>query len=323
MAPSPTRPDSIRLVETYAGWEGESELLYGLYRQTVLEGRQLTAGEMNAAGAFAEAPNADSLVPCWVNEAAGMFAYWDSGPQAHRQPWQQGPEGAAYYANEAASQTPANYTRLHLNEWASAESSFIDLLWWDACQGEPIPLLPGDDTPIVLSLDAGVTGDCFAAVAVSRDPDRPGGFEQKGGVMLRSVNVWTPTKGHPVDFGEVETMVRAFCAARNVVQIAYDPHQLHDMATRLQRDGVAWTRPFQQGMERLIADGQLYQLIIQRRIRHDGAWPVMREHLSNANKKVSPSEDTRLRIVKKSEGRKVDAVVALSMATAECLRLTL
>ena len=323
MSPSPTRPDSIRWVETYAGWEGESELLWGLYEQTVLMGRQLTAGELGDLTAFEEAPNADSPIPCYVNEAAGMFAYWDQGEQAHRQPWQQGADGAAYYANEASTQTPANFTRLHHNEWSSAESSFIDITWWDACVGPPIPLGPGDNVPIVLALDAAVTGDCFAVVAVSRDPDRPGGFEQEGGVLLRSAHKWQPSAGHPVNFAEVERMIRAFCAAHNVVQIAYDPYQLHDMATRLQADGVAWCRPFGQGQERMIADGQLYQMIGHRRIRHDGMWPDVREHLANANKKVAASEDTRLRIVKKSETRKIDLAVALSMATAECLRLML
>ncbi len=321
MAPSPTRPDSIRWVETYAGWEGESELLYSLYQQTVLEGRQLTAGELGSLGAFAEAPNADSLVPCWVNEATGLFAYWDSGEQAHRQPWQQGEDGQKYYANEEATQTPANYVRLHRNEWASAESSFIDLTWWDGCVGLPIPLAPGDNTPLIMAMDAGVTSDCFAVIVVSRDPDKPGGFEQMGGVLVRSANVWIPTEGQPVDFGQVERMVRAFCANHNVAQIAYDPFQLHDMATRLTQDGVAWCREFSQGQERLVADSQLYQMIVQRRIRHDGAWPIIREHLANANKKVSAAEDTRLRIVKKSETRKIDAVVAMSMAVAECLRL--
>lgn len=323
MAPSPTRPDSIRWVETYAGWEGESELLWGLYQQTVVDGRQLTAGELGDVGAFAEAPNADSLVPCYVNEAAGMFAFWDDGDQAHRQPWQQGDDGHAYYANEAATQTPANYTRLHKNQWSSAESSFIDLTWWDGCLGPPIPLVPGDNTPIVLGADAGVTGDCFAVVAMSRDPDKRGVDGQGAGVMVRSANIWTPTPGKPVDFDEVERMIVAFCKNHNVVQIAYDPYQLHDMMTRLMRQNVAWCNPFSQGGDRLVADSQLYQLIVQRRIRHDGAWPVIREHLANANKKVSATEDTRLRIVKKSETRKIDAVVAMSMAAHECLRLDL
>ncbi len=56
MAPSPTREHSIRWVETYAGYEGESELLWTLYESTVLNGRQITAGELGDVGSFDEAP---------------------------------------------------------------------------------------------------------------------------------------------------------------------------------------------------------------------------------------------------------------------------
>jgi hypothetical protein len=42
----PTLRDSIRLVETYAGYEGESELLFGLYDRVKQSGRQLTNGEL-------------------------------------------------------------------------------------------------------------------------------------------------------------------------------------------------------------------------------------------------------------------------------------
>ena len=59
-------------------------------------------------------------------------------------------------------------------------------------------------------------------------------------------------------------MIKAFCQAHNVVQIAYDPYQLHDMMTRLMRQNVAWCNPFSQGGDRLVADSQLYQLIVQR-----------------------------------------------------------
>lgn len=102
----------------------------------------------------------------------------------------------------------------------------------------------------------------------------------------------------------------------------YDPFQLHDFATRLTRDGVAWFRSFGQGQERLTADKGLYDLIVHRRIRHDGNLDL-REHLTNANSKQSADEDTRLRIVKKSDTRKIDLAVCLSMSTAECLRLNI
>ncbi|KKL88920.1 hypothetical protein LCGC14_1919890, partial [marine sediment metagenome] len=49
----------------------------------------------------------------------------------------------------------------------------------------------------------------------------------------------------------------------------------------------------------------------------------LREHLTNANARQSAKEDTKLRIVKKSDSRKIDLAVCLSMGAAECLRLNL
>lgn len=320
MAPSPTRLNSIRLVETYAGYEGESELLWELYESAVLNGRQLTAGELGPLGIFPEAPNADSLVPCYVNEAARMFAYWDTGEMARRMPWQQGERGAEYYAAEASTQTDSQMVRLHKNEWVSAESSFVPIVWWDACKN-PLPLEPGDKTtPIVVVIDAAVTGDCFGLVAISRDPDRP-----DRATAVRAYRLWVPPKGGQIDFtaeGGPDQAVRELCEMCNVVEVAYDPYQLADMAQRLTREGVAWMRPFNQGQDRLIADMQLYTAIRDRMIRHGGG-PEMREHIQNANAKQAAHEDTKLRLVKKSVGRKIDLAVCLSMGNHECLRLNL
>ncbi len=316
LAPSPTRPDSIRWVETYAGYEDESELLWGLYRTAVLEGRQLTAGELGSLQGFEEAPNPDSLVPCYVNERTGMFAYWDSGEQAHRQPWLRGDRGKAYYAGERGTQTPSQYTRIHENQWVSAESPFIPMAWWDACMN-PVPLAPGDRTPVVLALDAGVTGDCFGMVAVTRDPDRP-----KDAIAVRAVWKWTPPEGGAIDYNGPREAIKQYCQDHNVAQVAYDPYQLHDFTMQLQRTDIAWFRSFSQGDERLKADSDLYKLIAERRIRHDGNLEL-REHVANANAKQSTTEETRLRIVKKAESRKIDLVVCVSMAASECLRLSL
>lgn len=334
MAPSPTRRNSMRWIETYAGYEGESELLWGLYESGVTNGRQLTAGELletftedeqaellKDGPLFAEAPNADDLVPCYVNDAAGIFAFWDSGVQSRRMPWQQGTRGAAYYANEAATQTPAQMQRLHLNEWVSGESPFIPLEWWDACHdGDLQPLRPGDKTSIVIALDAAVTNDCFGMVAVSRDPKNP-----VEGVALRLSRKWTPSPGKPIDFAEPKAVLREWVRQYNVAEIAYDPYQLHDMATQLRNDPdfAGWLRPFPQQQDRLKADKGLFDLIRDRKIVHDGTHTDMREHLSNANAKTGATEDSKLRMVKKSETRKIDLAVCLSMGQSECLRLLL
>lgn len=325
MAPSPTRINSMRWVETYAGYEGESELLYGLYEATVKNGRQLTAGELAAetgteVGVFAEAQEADDPVPVYVNEAAGMMAFWDSGPNARRMPWQQGERGAAYYANEAATQLPLQMRRLHGNEWVSAESAFVPIELWDACEQERLPLIPGDPTPLIVGLDAATTKDCFGMVVVSRDPANP-----KDGVAVRMVRKWTPTPGNPIQFsapGGPEETIRALAATFNVTQFAYDPAQLQQLAIDMTKEGVGWFREFPQGQPRLHADNGLYDLILNRRLRHDGN-PDLREHIANANAKSGKEEDNKLRIIKKTESRKIDLCIALSMSAAECLRLNL
>lgn len=318
MAPSPTRPDSIQWIETYAGYEGESELLYGLYETAVKDARQLTAGELGDLGVFAEAPNPDSLIPCYVNDRARTFAYWDDGIQARRMPWQRGEAGKRYYAAEAGRQTESQMDRLHANLWVSAESSFIPIEWWDAAIAPADPLPPDDKTPLVLALDAGVTGDCFGLIGLTRDPEQT----DPPGLIVRMVHKWVPPPGGALDFDGPERMVRDLCARYNVIEVAYDPYQLHHFATRLMNEGVAWFRSYGQGEERMRGDQGLYELIAHRRIKHDGNLDL-REHLTNANARQSSKEDTKLRIVKKSDSRKIDLAVCLSMSAAETLRLNI
>ena len=43
------------------------------------------------------------------------------------------------------------------------------------------------------------------------------------------------------------------------------------------------------------------------------------EHVANANAKMD--NDSKLRLTKKSQSRKIDLAVTLSMACSECLRL--
>jgi hypothetical protein len=110
----------------------------------------------------------------------------------------------------------------------------------------------------------------------------------------------------------------------NVLKIVYDPYQLEDMMQRYREDGVlaGAVGAFDQVRGRLIADRGLYDLVLQRRLAHSGD-PLLREHVGNARAKLQPNEDSKMRITKKDEKRRIDAVVAASMAVDECLRLLL
>lgn len=179
---------------------------------------------------------------------------------------------------------------------------------WDGCQTALPPL--DRRTPLVLAADAGVSNDCFALVAVSRHP------LMRQDVAVRSVRVWEP-RGTKLDFDEIEEEIERFCRQWNVVQLCYDPYQLHQMMQRLGRKGVVWVSEFGQGAERAIADKDLHDLVIARRIWHKGD-ATLRTHLDNADRK---KDGDKLRIVKRSASLKIDAAVALSMAAARCLTL--
>lgn len=220
------------------------------------------------------------------------------------------------------------------------ENEFIPIELWDLCREELPPFLPEDREPVVLAVDAAVTGDCFAIVAVTRHPSR------HNDIAVRAVKKWDPPRSGRIDFAGPEAFLRAVCrggcalghpeplagceACRsgfrhrgyNVVQIAYDPYQLESLMGSLRKEGLSWVHSFPQTTQRLIADSQLHDLIVNRRIAHDGS-ELLREHVLNAVAEINPKDDSRLRIRKKAPAKKVDLLVALSMASSECLRLRL
>src|SRR5262245_55857421 len=85
----PTRRNSIRFISTYAGFVGESELLWRLYLAGV-------GPEEHPDG---KGNRVDSDLPIYVNQDSRMFTYWSHTP---RMEWQT-PE---YYAGERQTLRP-------------------------------------------------------------------------------------------------------------------------------------------------------------------------------------------------------------------------
>lgn len=175
--------------------------------------------------------------------------------------------------------------------------------------------------PLVIAVDASVTGDCSSLVVVSRYPKADLGNH----IVERYSRIWTPKDqpGGQMDYDatfnpEIDYLI----ANHNVVEVAYDSYQLHQWAVNRRKETTAWYREFSQGADRMEADKGLFDLIRDRRLHHTGN-PELRQHVQNANAKHDKLQDTKMRLVKKAETRKIDGAVALSMASAECLRLNL
>jgi hypothetical protein len=170
-------------------------------------------------------------------------------------------------------------------------------------------------------MDAAVSGDCFAIWMGCRHPERP------DSILTRYARVWKPKPGHAINFQGTEEEpgpemeLRRLIRDYNIVQVTYDPYQLHDLATRLKTEGLAWFKSFPQDRPRLLADSQLRDLIRDRRFWHRGE-AEMRDHFNNANAEID-REDHKIRIVKRTERLKIDLCVAPSMGSYELLRLNL
>lgn len=340
LTPVPTRPRSIRYVETYAGFLGESQLLIEQYEIGTDPARgaiRLTREDVP------DWPGSETgALPLYVNPSARQFTYWDDGEVARRMPWQT--EG--YYQSEAIALRPEAFDRLHLNLWVSPVNTMMPIEWWDSCLAradEPVPTQIDPDEPLICSADASVSGDCTGATLVSRFR----GDTEK--VVLRRSALWTPRAGSTINYSlTLEPTLRQWitghihplnqsCSGHdyvdqlgvcvptrplNILQLAYDMYQLHDMMTRFQNEGLVWVYPFSQGGDRMVADHMLYTYIRDRKILHTGD-PDVREHIGNSAAKVAKDSNTKMRIVKKTAKSKIDLAVCLSMGVHECKRLNL
>lgn len=250
------------------------------------------------------------------NSFAPIFIPWNARPG----------RDATWYARAASDAVSEAH---HRQEYpANAEEAFTvvgeerflpSMILWDACREDLPPL--GAREPMVLAADAAVTGDSWGLLGVTRHPAR------RNDVAIRYCQEWKPPTGGQIDFLGTEErpgperMIRKLKAGYNVVQLAYDPYQMADMAQRLTREQVIWCKPFNQAGDRLEADKQLLDLILSKRLAHDGN-ATLRQHIDNANRKPD-AETHKLRIVKRASALKIDLAVCASMASAECLRLAI
>lgn len=312
MTISPTKHGkSFRWVESYAGFQEESELLYTLYDLGVHRGRMLWPDKK-----YEVTDGSPTPLELFVNPDARMLCLWNTQPRC---PWQT----KEYYSSEESVLTPNQFLRMHRNQWVTSTETFVPMEWWDACGrgSKEWPEIDRSRQPMVIALDAAVSDDTFGLWMGCRHPQSP------TEVLTEYVQRWKPVQGHKVDFVGTEEkpgpelVIRKLIKDYNVVQVAYDPYQLHDMATRLKQEGLAWFREFPQGSDRLESDSQFRALIRDKRFWHRGEVDF-REHVQNANAKVD-DQDRRLRIVKRMEKLKIDLAVAASMGSYTVLYLNL
>lgn len=285
LCPVPTRKNSIRLITTYAGFEGESELLEDLYHQIF--------NEDGTVKEDVERPLGEDF-PAYAKDE--LFLYWDHEP---RMSWQT-PE---YYASQKQQLRLNTYLRLHENRWVSSESSMFDMAKWDACvDPDHRPPLPDGKIHLSVGVDASTKRDRSAVVSV---------YHEDGKIKLGPKRFWQPSPDDPMDLEEtVEKYLLSLHADYTLETVKYDPYQLHRSSVTLAKKGLPMEE-FPQTVGNLTDIGQgLYDLVEYGNIVLYQC-KDLRQEAVNAIAKETPRG---IRIVKEKSSLKIDSIISLAMA---------
>jgi phage terminase large subunit-like protein len=276
MVPVPTRRISVRLTVTYAGFEGESELLETLYKRG-LQGEEI-------APALYRQP--------------GLLMFWSHEPVA---PWQT-PEWIEQMRGQLR---PNAFLRLIENRWVTSESSFVPIEWYDACvDPELTPELVDPQLSVWCGVDASVKRDSTAVVACTFD------HEVKK-VRLVWHRIFQPSAKDPLDFeATIETTLLDLRRRFYVREIRFDPWQMQAVAQRLTAAGLPMVE-FAQSVPNLTeASTNLYEILKGRNLT---AYPDEEMRLA-VSRCVAIETSRGWRIAKEKASHKIDVVVALAQA---------
>jgi phage terminase large subunit-like protein len=127
------------------------------------------------------------------------------------------------------------YRRLHLNEWCAPEDRLTNVDDVQACVAHTGPLAPVDGFRYVIGVDLGVTNDRTVCAVMHAERAESGPEVRR--MVLDRLEVWTPSRGNPVDLTAVEDWVRT--AARQYrAKVIVDPYQAIAMVQRLRATGI-------------------------------------------------------------------------------------
>lgn len=308
LMPVPTRRHSMRWIETYAGFEDESDLLLSIFLKVFKstaeideKGKPDLQEGARVVKSLADIKT-DGHPACFEIPAEGTFVFWD---HERRMPWQRGTIGDQYYGAMKKDLRPSAYVRLCENRWQKSESKFIPETWWTRSVRRAERTVDG--RAMVVALDASQRHDTSSCVGV---------FPREFGSETYETGFVSVHDPHGRDIDIDETLAADVIGLWNqgliIPPVWYDPYQMHQVAINLRKLGIP-CEEFKQGPERTRADSFLWRLYRDGEIvNYDH--PDLKEHVSKA--KARELENEQVRIVKgtTSDAGKVDACVAQAMA---------
>jgi phage terminase large subunit-like protein len=193
--------------------------------------------------------------------------------------------------------------RYRLNQWVrTAEDSWLPQGAWELCRSDERLEL---GQAVWVGVDMALKHDSIAVVTVGWVGER----------LVSEAKIWLPDGG-VMDVFAVESFLRELAQRFDVQEVAFDPAFFQRSAEVLAEDGFPMVE-FPQSPQRMVpACGNLYELIVNRKLAHDGS-PVFADQVLSAAQRM---KDNGWTLSKGKSKRKIDAVIALAMATDRATR---
>lgn len=282
--------DCLRLVDSYAGFNGESELLQRIWDRGLVG---LPVGD---------------VWPLYLTGRQLSFIY--QGEQAQVDCWRgTDAERSAYYVEQRATLRPNTYRRLHLNEWTEGEGDFIDPEHWKSLV-DPAhkPLPPNSPQQVYVGMDLATApgGDNCALVGVYYEDSR---------LKIAWHKQWLGTDRRerlPLKQTVYPYLVRQAQNYR-IAGVWFDPFQAYALTEDLKAAGIRCYPVSQTHASRGPKDTRLYELATHKQlILYDH--PELASMAGGASAKELPSG---LIFLKKGGRQKIDLLVALANVADE------
>ena len=290
LTPIPNRR-SLRIVDTYAGFTGDSPILEPMWARAL-------AGE-----------RLDDELPIYGN--GRLWAFIDRARRRRTNAWLGDPaDREAYYEEQRATLAPG-HVRASAHEPVAAGRGGVPVGCGLGCDRGGLRgagarsrrcartwawMLRRSGTARLWSRSAGTRAGCLCVLAH---------------------RIWTPPKGGTLDLeATIERYVRELAWRFGAVQVSFDPSQMIRSAQELRGAGVPMTELPQTSGNLTQASQALFDVVKERRLR---CYPAadLRQHILNS---VVVETPRGWRLAKEKASRKIDGAVALSFAVSAAVQ---
>lgn len=228
-----------------------------------------------------------------------------------------------FYRDQLTKKTEATFRRYYLNQWTTSEEAWISAELWDACARPDLKLRR--DLPLHVGIDVGLKHDSSAVVLA----------QLQGKDVVVRVHVWenpyppehSMHDSWRFDIVKVENLLVKIFAdfpmpAAEVDEeprpgpgFYYDPHFFERSAVLLEGQGLNMIEFPQYDSLMAPASQALFELVVQKRLAHDGDADLRRQALAAVAKETD--RGWRIQRPKGQKGKRrkhIDAAIALAMS---------